>query len=81
MMRIYAGNLPRSVDDDALANLFSPFGDVASAGVVLDRETGQSRCFGFVEMGEDAARAAIGGLNGSEFAGQRLIINEARPRT
>jgi len=80
-MRIYVGNLPWSVDDDKLAELFEPYGEVASANVITDRETGRSRGFGFVEMYDDqAARSAISGLENHEVDGRTLTVNEARPR-
>jgi cold-inducible RNA-binding protein len=80
-MKIYVGNLPWSVDDDALAELFEPHGDVASANVITDRETGRSRGFGFVEMHDDGqARAALTALENVQIEGRALTVNEARPR-
>ena len=80
-MKIYVGNLPWSIDDHALEGLFEPFGDVASASVVTDRETGRSRGFGFVEMNNDEqARGAITGLADHQVDGRNLNVNEARPR-
>lgn len=80
-MRIYVGNLPWSIDDDKLAELFEPYGEVASANVITDRETGRSRGFGFVEIYDDqAARSAITGLENHEVDGRTLTVNEARPR-
>jgi RNA recognition motif-containing protein len=79
--RLYVGNLSYSVTDGTLEDLFAKFGDVRSAQVVQDRDTGRSKGFGFVEMGdENAANAAIAGLNDQEHDGRRLSVNEARPR-
>src|SRR5687767_5217629 len=79
-MRIYVGNLPYSYDDQELASLFQSFGEVSSARIVLDRESGRSRGFGFVEMpDENAARSAMGGMNGHRIDGRPLQVNEARP--
>lgn len=81
MVNIYVGNLVWACTSDDLIALFSPFGAVARAQVVMDRETGRSRGFGFVEMANDAeAKAAIEGLNNSEFNGRALTVNEAKPR-
>ncbi len=81
MKKIYVGNLPWSVDDDSLANIFEPYGSVASAKVISDRDTGRSRGFGFVEMHEDSeAMAAIEGLENYQCEGRTLVVNEARPR-
>ena len=78
--KLYVGNLPWSVTDDALAEMFAEFGTVSSAQVVQDRETGRSRGFGFVEMASDAeAQAAIDMWNGKELDGRKLTVNEARP--
>ena len=80
-MRIYVGSLARDVNDDALRAAFAAHGDVASANVITDRETGESRGFGFVEMRDnEAANAAIRALDGSELSGSSLKVNEARPR-
>ncbi len=79
--RLYVGNLPYSANEDALRTLFSQYGEVAAVDVVSDRDTGQSRGFGFVEMATDAgAQAAIQGLNGYDMDGRTLKVNEARPR-
>lgn len=79
--RLYVGNLNYQVDNTALAALFEPFGDVRNAQVVMDRDTGRSKGFGFVEMADDnAAREAIKGLNDQQHEGRPLIVNEARPR-
>jgi hypothetical protein len=79
--KLYVGNLAYSVRDDALQQAFSQFGHVASAKVMMDRETGRSKGFGFVEMGSDAeAQAAINGMNGQSLEGRAIVVNEARPR-
>ena len=81
-MRLYAGNLAYSTTSEDLRELFEQYGVVRSAQVLIDRETGRSRGFGFVEM-DDATSgdAAISNLDGTEFQGRRLNINEAKPRT
>lgn len=79
--KLYVGNLAYSVRDDALQQAFSQYGHVASAKVMMDRETGRSKGFGFVEMGSDAeAQAAINGMNGQALEGRAIVVNEARPR-
>ena len=79
--KIYVGNLPYSVTDATLESNFAEFGGVSSAKVMMDRETGRSKGFGFVEMGSDAeAQAAINGLNGQAIGGRAVVVNEARPR-
>lgn len=81
MKKIYVGNLSFNSNDDDLAAIFSQYGEVASAKVILDRDTGRSRGFGFVEMNDDnAADQAIQGVNGQEVDGRTLNVNEARPR-
>jgi cold-inducible RNA-binding protein len=80
-MNIYVGNLSYEATDDELRELFEEFGEVSSASVIQDRESGRSRGFGFVEMPNDAeAQAAIDGLNGRDVQGRSLRVNEARPR-
>jgi RNA recognition motif-containing protein len=80
--KLYVGNLSYDVTDDALAKLFEGHGAVRSAQVIMDRDTGRSKGFGFVEMeSDDAARAAIAALNGQEISGRKLTVNEARPKT
>jgi RNA recognition motif-containing protein len=80
-MKIFVGNLPYSVDNDALEDLFKQHGAVDSAEVVTDRETGRSRGFGFVEMADGAeAQKAIEALNGHQVDGRDLTVNEARPK-
>lgn len=79
--KLYVGNLAYSVRDQDLQDAFSEFGAVSSAKVMMDRETGRSKGFGFVEMGSDAeAQSAINGLNGQPVAGRAIVVNEARPR-
>lgn len=78
--KIYVGNLPYSVTDSSLESNFAEFGNVSSAKVVMDRDTGRSKGFGFVEMGSDAeAQQAINGMNGQPLGGRNLVVNEARP--
>jgi RNA recognition motif-containing protein len=80
-VRLYVGNLPFSVTEQDLEQLFSQSGQVDSANVVTDRDTGRSRGFGFVEMEtQEAANAAIDALNGYELSGRALTVNEARPK-
>lgn len=80
-MEIYVGNLPWSINDDGLAQLFRPFGNVARAKCMVDRETGRSRGFGFVTMDNPAeAQAAIKALNGADCEGRALRVNEAQQR-
>ena len=78
--KLYVGNLPYSVSDSDLQQTFGRFGAVTSAKVMMDRDTGRSKGFGFVEMGSDAeAQAAIGGMNGQPLGGRNCVVNEARP--
>jgi len=82
MKKIFAGNLSFSTNDAALRALFETYGAVASATIITDSHTGQSRGFGFVEMNNDEEAAkAIAALNGSELEGRALTVNEARPKT
>jgi RNA recognition motif-containing protein len=79
--KLYVGNLAYGVSDSDLQRIFEPHGTVASAQVIMDRETGRSKGFGFVEMGTDEeAQAAISALNGQEVEGRALTVNEARPK-
>ena len=79
--KLYVGNLAYSVRDDDLQQSFAQFGSVSSAKVMMDRDTGRSKGFGFVEMGSDAeAQAAINGMNGQALEGRAIVVNEARPR-
>ncbi|GAB4546418.1 MAG: RNA-binding protein [Phycisphaerales bacterium] len=80
-MKLYVGNLPWSVNDAQLRELFAQHGDVQSARVMQDRETGRSRGFAFVEMPDDDANTAMQALNGYAFEGRPIVVNEARPRT
>jgi RNA recognition motif-containing protein len=78
--KLYVGGLPYSVTNEELENLFASFGTVSSAQVIMDRETGRSKGFGFVEMEDDsAAQTAVGELNGKDYQGRTLTVNEARP--
>jgi RNA recognition motif-containing protein len=79
--KLYVGSLPYSTTEQQLAELFGQHGTVQSAKVIMDRYSGQSRGFGFVEMASDAdAQKAIAALNGSQFGGRTLVVNEARPQ-
>jgi RNA recognition motif-containing protein len=79
--KLYVGNLTYEVTDSTLQMMFEPHGAVQSAQVIMDRDTGRSKGFGFVEFGTDAeAQAAIAALNGKEVDGRSLIVNEARPK-
>jgi len=81
-MNIYVGNLSFNVTEDDLRQAFEGFGQVASASIIKDKFSGQSKGFGFVEMPSgDEAKAAISGMNGKEMKGRTLNVNEARPRT
>ena len=78
--KLYVGNLAYSVADSDLQQAFGEYGTVTSAKVMMDRESGRSKGFGFVEMGDDAqAQAAISGMNGQPFGGRNVVVNEARP--
>ena len=80
-MNIYVGNLAYTTDDDQLRSFFEEYGTVDSARVIMDRESGRSKGFGFVEMSDaNAANAAIEALNGQDMGGRALTVNEARPR-
>jgi RNA recognition motif-containing protein len=80
-MNIYVGNLSREATEDELRQAFAAFGQVASAAIIKDKFSGESRGFGFVEMAsKEEGQAAITGLNGKEFKGRALNVNEARPR-
>jgi len=80
MKKIYVGNLPFSATEDQVRDLFSPHGTVNSVNLIMDRETGRPRGFGFIEI-EDGAEQAISALNDHEMDGRNLKVNEARPRT
>ena len=78
--KLYVGNLPYSVRDEDLQQSFGQFGSVTSAKVMMERDTGRSKGFGFVEMGSEAdAQAAINGMNGQPLGGRSVVVNEARP--
>lgn len=78
--KLYVGNLPYSVRDEDLQQAFGEFGHVTSAKVMMERDTGRSKGFGFVEMGSDAeAQQAINGMNGQSLGGRSVVVNEARP--
>ena len=80
-MNIYVGNLPRKTSETELREAFAPFGEVTSASIIMDKMSGESRGFGFVEMpNKTEALAAIQALNGKEFDGRTLTVNEARPK-
>ena len=79
--KLYVGNIPFTSTEDEIKNLFAPCGTVATATVITDRETGRSRGFCFVEMADDSQAAdAISKLNGTDFGGRKLVVNEARER-
>lgn len=80
-MKLYVGGLAYSVDEDELQKMFSDYGTVTSANVIKDRDSGQSKGFGFVEISEDdGAKKAISELNGKEIGGRSITVNEARPQ-
>jgi len=79
--KLYVGNLSYNIRDDDLQQAFAQYGTVSSAKVMMDRDTGRSKGFGFVEMGSDPeAQAAINGMNGQALDGRAIVVNEARPR-
>lgn len=78
--KLYVGNLPYSSTEDEIRELFAEHGEVMSVALISDRETGQPRGFGFVEMDDSGADAAIAALDGHAFGGRNLRVNEARPR-
>ena len=79
-MKLYVGNLPYNISDDQLQAMFTKFGTPDSARVITDRDTGQSKGFGFVEFSNDAQAREAMSLNGTEFGGRSLKVNEARPK-
>ena len=80
-MNIYVANIPWKASEDQLKELFGQYGEVTSAKIIMDKVTQRSRGFGFVEMGDDnSGRNAINELNGRDFLGKSLVVNEARPR-
>ncbi len=80
VQKIYVGNLPYSATEDEVQTLFAEYGEVHSVALPTDRETGRARGFGFVEMSPGEAARAIASVNGTEFGGRTLNVNEARPR-
>ena len=80
VQKIYVGNLPFNATEAEVTKLFAEYGDVMSVALPTDRETGRPRGFGFVEMADDAAHKAIDALNGKDFGGRALNVNEAKPR-
>jgi len=81
-MNIYVANIPFKATEDELRGLFEEYGEVSSAKIILDKFTQRSRGFGFIEMNDDtSARQAINTLNGADFMGKNLVVNEARPKT
>lgn len=79
-MKIYVGGLPFNATEDVVREMFTAYGNVESAQVIMDRDTGRSKGFAFVEMGNEEAKKAIAELNEAELGGRTLIVNEARPR-
>jgi cold-inducible RNA-binding protein len=79
-VKLYIGNMPFSLGETELRELFSPHGEVTSANVIMDRDTGRPRGFAFIEMSDDGARKAMAALNGHEIDGRNLKVNEAKPR-
>jgi RNA recognition motif-containing protein len=80
-MNIYVANIPWKASEEQLKTLFAEYGEVSSAKIIMDKVTQRSRGFGFVEMADDAAgKQAITSLNGADFLGKNLVVNEARPR-
>jgi RNA recognition motif-containing protein len=77
---LYVGNLPWSTTEEELSRAFQPYVEVKSSMIIMDRETGRSRGFGFVEVGDEDAQKAIDAMNGSQLGGREIIVNEARPR-
>jgi RNA recognition motif-containing protein len=81
-MNIYVANIPFKASEPELKGLFEEYGEVSSAKIIMDKVTQRSRGFGFIEMADDAAaRQAINNLNGSDFLGKTLVVNEARPKS
>ncbi len=79
-IKLFVGSLPWAINDQGLEDLFTEFGKVTSAKVIMDRETGRSKGFGFVEFDDDeAAKAAINKLNGTDMQGRSIVVSEARP--
>lgn len=80
-MKLYVGGLAYGITEEELKELFAEFGTITSAAVIKDRDSGQSKGFGFVEMADDTeAKAAMAALNGKDVSGRAIVVNEARPR-
>ena len=79
-MKLYVGNLPYSTTDDSLRAMFEPYGRVDSATVITDRNTGQSKGFGFVEMPDNEAKEAMSAINGQQIGGRSIKVDQAQPR-
>jgi RNA recognition motif-containing protein len=80
-MKLYVGNLSYTTSEDELRDAFAEYGEVASAKIITDRDTGRSKGFGFVEFADDeAAKRAMGSMNGAQLGGRALTVNEARPQ-
>lgn len=79
-MRIFVGNIPFNANEEELRSLFEPFGEVQSTQIITDRDTGKPRGFGFVEMSSEDGEKAIAALNGKDFLGRTINVNEARPK-
>lgn len=77
---LYVGNLPWSTTDTSLADAFREFGTVHSSRIITDKETGRSRGFGFVEVDDSDVETMISAMNGKDFGGRQLVVNEAKPR-
>lgn len=77
---LYVGNLPWSTNEEALADAFRPHGTVISSRIITDKETGRSRGFGFVEVEDADADKMVTAMNGSDFGGRQIVVNEAKPR-
>lgn len=80
MKKLYVGNLPYEIDNNGLEEMFAEYGTVESAVIIMDRATGRSKGFGFVELDDDGAKAAMEALNGSEVDGRTIKIDEAKPK-
>lgn len=80
MQKLYVGNLPYEIDNNGLEELFAEYGTVESATIIMDRATGRSKGFGFVELDEEGAKAAMEALNGSEVGGRTIKVDIAKPK-
>ncbi len=81
MTKLYVGNLPYSYDENALRELFAAYGELSSAAIIVDKMSGRSKGFGFVELEDDKANSAIAELNGKDIDGRALVVSVARPMT